>query len=252
MAENASNGIKYYLRLPIDNQEQLARIRHWSHLKLAFDKDFVWVTNFELIQIESVLVKSIPYKTLFYSHSGKLFLLDSLLPDSKEPSFLWTPIERALPLRIENFNHNYFGTNEQLEIKIIESLEEERAEVMQVELDALEKYIVSAPEIRLSKIHWLLIENSFALLFGTPMLPLNGNVFWIKGNAILPVGFGFELNLLSENIDNKINPKKEFFSVWNEDSSYYLIEKNKLKPLSIASFRKTRQKTNLNLTRNEQ
>ena len=171
MAENAPNGIKYYLHVPIENLDHLARLREWSNLKMAFDKESVWITNFELIQLDSVWVKSIPIKTIFYSQNGKLFLLNSLLPDRKEPTFLWTPIERALPLHIEKYNTNYFGIEEQLDICIIPSAVQSHAEVMYIALETLENYVLAAPEIRLSKLNWVVVDEKFALLFGTPLLP---------------------------------------------------------------------------------
>ena len=89
---------------------------------VGFDDDNVWISNFEQVQIESVLVKAIPNVTLYYSKNSKLFLLNSLLPSCKEPMLLWTPIERALPLKIHSFNHNYFGLDDKLSISIVSEI----------------------------------------------------------------------------------------------------------------------------------
>ncbi len=41
MAQHAENHIVHYLSIPKDKKDDLGAIRHWSHLKVAFDKDLI-------------------------------------------------------------------------------------------------------------------------------------------------------------------------------------------------------------------
>jgi hypothetical protein len=34
------------------------------------------------------------------------------------PNLLWTPIERALSIDLPSFNHNFFGINQSVDIKL--------------------------------------------------------------------------------------------------------------------------------------
>ena len=239
MAKDSANIVNYFLCVDESHKNDIAKLRQWTNLKVAFEEDKIWITNFERYQIESTEVKSIPYKSLYYSNNNKLFLKHSLLPSRKEPSLLWTPIERALPLKIDNYNHNFFGISEDLAIKLIPTQESKEAEMMLLSLKTLNTYAETAPEIRLAKLSWVIINDNEALVFGQPILPINGKVYWRQNDMLMPVGFDFELYLLNQQIEKIIDAEKQYLKIWNEDSSYFNINKDLLMPLSLGSIRKT-------------
>lgn len=241
MANNVANDIIFFLVVDINNKTDLASIRQWNNLKVAFDENVIWVKDFSYAQIHSLEVKSIPYKTVYYAKDGKLYLLNSLLPNKNVPSLLWTPIDRALPIQLPSFNHNYFGINEQVEINIIPSIVEENSVAMVAALTDLKNYINIAPDVRLKKIKWCVLNNDKALLLGIPFLPIKGNAYWQRSDFLLPAGFDFELFILSNFLNNKLNPDNENWIIWNTDGSYFPIEKKSLQQLSISSFKQTIQ-----------
>lgn len=241
MAQDSSSSLAYFLVVEKIHKDDLAPLRKWSHLKVAFDKNQIWITNFDHAQIESIEVKSVPYKTIFYRKDSKLFLLNSLLPERNEPSFLWTPIERAFPLEIINANHNYFGIEEKIAVKLIREEVERAAEVLLTNISTLENYLNAAPAIRLKNLTWTVVGETEVLIFGKPLLPISGTVFWKNQEAIIPVGYNFELPMLSEAINKKINAEQNTWVIWFKDGTYFSIDKSQLMPLSLSSFRKTMQ-----------
>ncbi|MFY7963957.1 MAG: hypothetical protein ACOVO1_03585 [Chitinophagaceae bacterium] len=241
MANNVANDIIYFLVIDINNKTDLANIRQWNNLKIAFDVGTIWVKDFSYAQIHSIEVKSIPYKTVYYAKDGKLYLLNSLLPNKNIPSLLWTPIERALPIQLPSFNHNYFGINEQVEINIIPSIVEENSVALIVLLKDLKNYIYTAPNVRLKKIKWCILNNDKALLLGIPFLPIKGNAYWQRSDFLLPAGFDFDMFILSDFLNKKLNPNKQDWIIWNTEGSYFPVAKTSLKQLSISSFKLTFQ-----------
>lgn len=241
MAQDASNDINYYLVIDGIHKADLANIRHWNNLKIAFDENRVWVKDFSYAQINSIEVKSIPYKKSFYAKHGKLFLQGSLLPDRNIPSLLWTPIDRAIPIRLPSFNHNYFGVQEKVPINLVPSDREEEAVAMITGIVALQQYIETAPAIRLQKLMWVILDNDKVLLHGRPLLPIAGNVFWKQKDFLIPAGFNFDLFLLIDPLNNLINPKNNYLVVWDTVGTYFLVDKNDMQPLSISSFRSSHQ-----------
>ncbi len=242
MAENSSNSINYYLVIRREDEAEVASIRHWKNLKVAFEKDYIWITNFELVQIDSVVVKSIPYKLIYYSKDGKLYLKNSLLPEQNEPNMLWTPIERAFPLRIYSYNHNYFGIEERIPIKLVQDENIKEARVMLSDTKALKEYIEVSAEVRVKKLEWTVVNNNKVLIFGTPLLPIQGSTLWVKGQSIIPVGLNFELYILQQQIEKSMNVNGDVWIVWNSDSSYFKVDKTAIMPLTLSSFRKTIEK----------
>ena len=241
MEKNAPNDLGWFLKIDAGFKEDLASIRSWENLKLAYESNTIWVTNFDQQQIDSKEVKSMPYKTIFYSKNGKLYPKNSLLPECNQPSLLWTPIERALPIQLPKFNHNYFGIEEQISLQLIQVDEEQEARALLVLIDTLGKYINTAPVVRLKNISWVTINNVEAMLFGTPFLPLNGGAFWIDGNSLIPVGYNFDLHSISHFLYKSICEENNCWIVWNKDSSYFKIEKNIPVKLTAGSFRQTHE-----------
>lgn len=239
MATDTSNTINYYLCLKKEQIEHLGSIRLWSNLKAAFEGTKIWVTGFEQYQIESLEVKTIPYKTIFDEHDGKLHLHNSLLPERNIPSLLWTKIDRALPIELPSLNHNFFGIEEQISMQLIASETEAPAIAMVTSVDRLKAYIETAPSIRLQNLKWAVLENNEVFILGQPLLPITGNVFWQRADFIIPVGFDFELSLLVNTLNNVLNTGRKSLIIWNKDSSYFKIGHTDLQRLSLSSFRQT-------------
>lgn len=237
MAQNTTNGIVYYLACSLSEKESLGNIRAWSNLKVAYEGDLIWIKDLDYVQINSIEVKSLPSKTLYYAKEGKLYLLNSLLPHCNIPSLLWTPIERALPISIPDFNHNFFGLQERIALRLVPSTIEAKSIAMLTTLQTLEQYITSASAIRLQGLKWTIINANSAFITGQPLLPIDGNVFWQRGNFIIPAGYDFDLSILCDILDNSINPNAKHWVMWQTDNSYTLIPKNTMMPLSLSGFR---------------
>lgn len=241
MAKDAANDLVYYLVLDESRKADLAQIRHWNNLRIAFDEGKIWVRGLDAVQVESLDVKSMPYKTLYYENDGKLYLYNSALPDRNLPSLLWTPVDRALPLRLPSLNHNYFGIDEKIAVQIVPSAKETEAAAMITTLGLLGKYLETAPAIRLKHLTWVMLNRDRALILGNPMLPVSGTVFWQRSAHLLPAGSDFDLYLLSAALHKQIDPDRRSFIVWQTDSTYFTVNQTDFQALSLSSFMKTMQ-----------
>lgn len=242
MAKDTSDHImntSHYLQIQKEYKDDLGKIRHWDTLKIAFDRDDIWVKGFDYAQIHAIEIKRIPYKTLFYEKEGKLFLLNSQLPDQNIPSVLWTPIDRALPIELPMYNHNYFGIDQDIPVQLISSEKEEEVVALLSSVDVLKQYIETAPAIRLQKLEWVLVNNDDVLIIGRPLLPVTGTVFWRQYDFLIPAGYDFELPMLTEMAHQKMNPKKENYLVWSANNTWFSISKENIQPLTRGSFRMT-------------
>lgn len=236
MAENFTD---HLVQIESVHKEHLGQIRHWDNLKIATEGNYIWIKNFTEWQLSSAELLSIPFTKTFVNKDNLLFPKGSLLPFRKMPNLLWTPIERALSIELSNFNHNFFGIHQSLEIKLISTEPEQKATVLLVNIHTSNKYIVNASAIRLNPLKWVLIDNENALIFGEPMLPVDGKTFWQKGNFIFPVGLHFEFPLLEKFIEIKLNLNQSQWIWWTSEDSYCLIDRIMLKPLSISSWKQT-------------
>lgn len=237
MEKNAADNIDYLLAIEDIYKDHLAPIRHWSNLKVATEGTTIWVKNIDYAQVKSVEVQSMPYKRLFYERNGKLFPITSNLPDRNVPSLLWAPIERAIPVTLPSFNHNFFGLAEKTTIRLVSSDAECPAIAMITDLQSLQQYVETAPAIRLKTISWAVLNNDKAFLLGTPLLPISGAVYWRSGATLMPAGYDLNFHSLTESITRQLCPDNDSWVVWNTDATYFLIDKDDLQPLSRSSLR---------------
>ena len=245
MAKDAANDLGYFLLIDAQYQSDLGNISPWKNLKVAFDGNDIWVRDFDYAQIHSVEVKTMPYKTIFYSRGGKLFPLNRLLPDRNVPGLLWTPIERVLPVRLPAMNHNYFGLAEQIDIHLVAADAEREAVAMIIPLTTLKAYIETAPAVRLQGLQWTVLNAADALLVGQPLLPIAGTVYWARQNLLLPAGYDLELYALAGTLQQVLDPSGNHWTVWLTDHTYFQVSRLDLQALSLGSFRATMRQFSL-------
>jgi hypothetical protein len=239
VAEDIANHIVYWLQLKAHQKNYLGHIRHWDNLKMAVDAENIWVKDFTAAQLEATDLKCVPFAQLFYCKDNLLFPKGSLLPACKLPSLLWTPIERALPVELAGFNHNFFGIAQQQMIQLVPAVQEQKATILLTDINLANDYIINAPAIRLQPLQWTLINNKEVLFVGEPLLPLNGKAYWQKEQFILPVGYIFEFAILEKIAAEKIDATGTNLIWWRDEHTYCLLTPNVLQSLSIASWRQT-------------
>ncbi|KAA3440710.1 hypothetical protein [Rufibacter hautae] len=238
MAENPSNHINFLLEIDQEHLSDLVQIRSWFNLKIAHEGRTYWVKDFTQQQLESLEVKSIPFKKLYSLQNNLLFPYGSKLPSKRLPSaLLWTPLERGLPVTLPAYNHNYFGLQEKIQVKLVPADIEQPDFGLVVSLATLSAYVQTAPAIRLQNLSWLILKPEAALVLGTPLLPVPGRSYWQRGSHLLPTGYDFELPVLQEVIQQKINPEQEEWVFWQPNGSYSFITKAQFRPLTISSVR---------------
>lgn len=229
----------YFLEISKKHIDFLGAIRDWENLKVAFDGELVWVKDFHSEQLNAIEIQQIPFHIVYELKENLLFKKGSLLPVKKLPSgLLWSPIIRAVSVSLPKFNHNYFGIDQKLEIRLKPSEIENEAYGLLTDYNELKAYIETAPDFRLKPLEWVLFEKNI-LILGKPMLPIKGAAFWLKNDFLLPSGYDFEHTVLAKTIQQHLNPSREDLIVWRADNSCFRIAKNNLKPLSISSFRLT-------------
>ncbi len=239
MAENSSKNLNWILEIDQQRIDYLAPIRHWSDLKMAVDQGLCLVKGFTAEQLEMPEIRSIPFKRLFYEKENRLYPSGSLLPVKRmSTTLLWMPLERGLPLRIPSFNHNYFGIDQRLIVRLIPSAIPQPSFAMLISLDILGHYIHSAPAIRLQGLSWILVDEK-ALVLGSPLLPLPGETWWRKDSSLLPSGYDWEWSVLSIRPGGDLDSGDDQWLLWDRNGSYMPVPKTQCQSLSLSSFRLT-------------
>ncbi|MFM2387302.1 MAG: hypothetical protein RL660_2059 [Bacteroidota bacterium] len=237
MAENSSNHVVYLLEVESLHKDFLSSIRHWPNLKMATESGYIFIKGFTATQIESATLKSIPFSTIYEIKDNLLFRKGDLLPSKKMGALLWSPLERGLSITLDQFNHNFFGIQDTIEIKLAPSSIEHKAAFILIDKVQAENYIVNASAIRLKNKSWVLVNDNKVLIAGAPHLPVNGQAYWQSDKFILPVGYDFEFPILAEIIRQRISNLNYIW--WQDSTTYTIIKPSSFTPLSIGSWRLT-------------
>ncbi len=246
MEKNIGDDLTFWCCLPENAQDYLGQVRHWDNLKVGTEGGRIWVRDLNKTQIESATVQSLPFVQRFSCRDNLLFPLGSALPNQKIPLLLWTPIQRAVRVDLPNRFYDYtkvFDNKPFILPKLIPSEIEKPAFALLTSLKELGNYVEIAAAIRLKPLSWVIVETaqhieqeSQVLIVGTPILPIRGKTFWLSGDFLMPTGFAMELPILQELWQQKINFYNMYFIVWQEDSTFFRVDKLAFTPLSLASF----------------
>ncbi len=237
MAQNAANDLTWMMSVARERLDDLGSIRHWSNLKMGFDGDTVWVRDFTTAQIQSAAVKMMPFKSVYRLNGNKLFPEGSQLPARNEPALLWTPVDRGLPVTFPALNHHFFGIATKVPVQLVVSEHILPTYALLVSLDDLEMYIETAPAVRLQHLGWTILDSDFALVMGSPVLPVPGAAFYRSKDFLLPAGYTLEFPVLADILNKKVNTSGRNWVLWRADGTCSMIDKQQVKPLTTGAFR---------------
>ncbi|GGA89056.1 hypothetical protein [Puia dinghuensis] len=239
MAAHPSNLVTWLLEIDEAHLEFLAPVRHWDFLSMASGPGVCWVKGFRPEDLESPEITSIPFKRLLYLRDEHLFPAGGLVPLKQLPAGLaWIPLEKGLPLQLPSFNHNYFGIQERLTIRLVPASIEKAPAALLAPLDVLRAYADMASSIRLKGLNWVVLDDQ-ALVVGEPLLPLPGEVYWRQGHHLLPAGFAFEFPFLVETIGANVGSPGACLLLWDKEGGCLRIGRDMFCPLSRSSVRQT-------------
>lgn len=242
MEENAADHLTAYISgIPASEEASLHTIRHWKNLSVAFDGDMVWIKGFTQEQALAPFVKQIPFMELYEQKLGLLFKKGKLVPERKMPKgLLWNPVNRAFPVSLDEVNHNFFGIQQNIPVRIVPAAAEQVATALLSDMEVAEKYITTAAAVRLNALNWCLLGKQ-AFFTGTPLLSIPGTAYWSRSAHYIPAGFDFEFPMLEKNIRKQLDPEGENKIIWFRNNSYALLPAKYLVPLSVSSFRLSKQ-----------
>ncbi|QQV03260.1 MULTISPECIES: hypothetical protein [Chryseobacterium] len=240
MAKDSSNRLKeFWAEIPRADEGYLGSIRDWRNVQIALEEDVIWLKGFNEEQAASKEIQQLPNFLLYELRDGLLFRKEALVPSKKmRTALLWTPIDKALRLTFPLFNHNFFGIDGKIEIKLKPSEEEHPATALLCSIAEIKDIIVTLPKFKLEKINWVVVGDK-ALFTGIPLLSLPGKAFWEKDGHLLPTGYDFEFKNMSSLLQRKYNAGRNQWLLWNKNGNVLYLNKEDFRKLSVSSFRLT-------------
>ena len=91
--------------------------------------------------------------------------------------------------------------------------------------DVWKQYAKTASETRLFATRFAVSEKNKVLIIGDPLPSLPGIEYWQTGNVLLPAGYDFELSIMEEFVNKKLNENKSAVILFDKDGSWQRIDK---------------------------
>lgn len=239
MAANIEINIEYLAIIKIEHKDYLNQLRHWKNLKIASHANSIWIKEITHDQLNNNVFESIPYMEVYAIQNKNLIPKGKIIPTEIVPNLLWTPIQLAIPVQLPKLNSNYFGLTFSYTPKLKKTEQEVPASVLISTINNVDHYINKSSKHRLQQIQWTRLPDNRVLFIGKPMLPINGEAYWISGDFIFPLGYNLELSFLHLEIAKMIDATRLNFIWWVTEFEFALIDKSLFTPLSIASWNKT-------------
>lgn len=229
----------YLIQIESVDRENLRNLISWDNLYIGESDDFIWIKGFTENQINSIEIKSIPRKKIFTEKNNKLYLFKSRLPHASTIKLNWIPIKSFFSIRIDHFNHNFFGVKSSINIILKEIQQEVSPTFLLVELNHLAEYVEYSFSFRIERLKWLIINNTHALIKGTPLLPLPGELFWERDKMVFPLGLDLELPILQPILLKSLNEDDDKLIFWNKEGTFFTVYQDEFIGLTLSSVRKT-------------
>jgi hypothetical protein len=221
----------------------LYQVRTLKGLEIASENDFFWVrsSNNE-ITIESKIKQLPSLNSYRLDGQNFYFAIKGLTPLGKlNDDLKWellkdfmkvtSPVS-AMPAVLE----------QKLEIRLVASEKEQIGVGLIIEFEDFINYVENAPEIRLKNLNFAVSQEKQVILIGNPLPPIQGREYWKKNQILLPSGFDFSPSILATLIEQKLNPRQEYWLIFFTDGSWQNISKNHFKQLSRSAARLTQLK----------
>lgn len=179
-------------RTHLQNAEDVADLRHLCHFNVLVDGNDLWLRGDVGEGNVTGRIRSIPDAELFEVQSGQhLIRSGETVPCARLPDGEWQPIEQWIELQLPSPGFAAV-LRDKLALKLVRSTRPTEANILETNWNSWFEYVISAPQIRLSRLGYALSDQDRVLVRGTPLPPINGRRHFESYGVILPTGWRFE------------------------------------------------------------
>ncbi len=226
------------LRLHSRDAAALAPHRTRAGWQLCGDGESLWLQCPDHAETECA---ALPCTERYHAdNQGRLRLPGGTLPVAKTPAGPWLPLTEALPLQ-PGPPALPGRTREPLTISLVRSERAVTAGGMLLPLESLVPWVEKAPRLRLQRLQFAARADGQTFVRGTPLPPVAGVSFYMKGALALPCGWDFAPHVWSGWVEKALAVPAGALAVVHENATIELIGAEGFVPLTLGALRRTLQ-----------
>ena len=200
----------------------LGAVRCIANLKAAMQEEEIWIRGIDF-QTKDLRIQQLPAVKIYrLGEENLLFPNKKITPVGKLPELEWESLQTFIAVEAP-VSAMPGEVQDSLLIRLVVAKEEQNVEALLIDLKAWKEYAATAPQIRLEQIQFAVSENDEVLICGTPMIPLPGKTFWLRGNVLLPSGYDLEMPVFAKMIQKRLDREGASFILFRENGTWEKI-----------------------------
>ncbi len=224
------------LRLHADDAAALGPLRTRAGWALCEADGTLWLQCPDTAEAECA---ALPCGGRYRSDArGLLTPLHGTLPVAQAPAGPWLPLAEALA--VQQVTAVMPGrTRERLTISLVRIGSESPAQALLLPLASLAAWVENAPRIRLNLLQFAAAADGRTFVRGTPLPPVPGSPFYLRGALALPCGWDFAPHVWAGWVEKSLAVPAGALALVHEDASMEMIGAEGFSPLTLAAVRRT-------------
>lgn len=230
---------RVYLLATAD-QEALGSVRHLPGLLAAEAGGQLWLRGLPAAGALPLPVRGLPAVAIYtLDAEGRLFAEGQRTPTARLPAGLaWQPLRTLLPLALPTAALPGKGAPA-YRVRLRPSARAEAGAALLTTLAAWHAYADTAPEIRLTSLHFAVAADARVLLLGTPLPPLPGQELWQRDGLLLPAGLDLEAPLLGPLLRQRLQEAPDDVLLLGADGGWERVAAEHVLPVTRSAVRLT-------------
>ena len=222
-------------------QKHLGQVRHLAGCWVAEQEDFLWL-KYQWGKGEIPLaLQQLPAKARYrLEEEGWLFPVQGLTPIGKLPKLDWLPI--AAFVTVELPTAALPGVvKEPSPANLIRSEQLKESHYLLLSWKRWKEYALQASNLRLAPLSFAVSARQEALIYGYPLPPLPGQLFWEEYRILLPAGWAFEHAIMAQILSVTQLEGKEEILLYPLKNECERLARTDFQPASRSAIRNTQK-----------
>jgi hypothetical protein len=164
--------------------------------------------------------------------------VDERIPSRRMPEIHWRPLQAWLQVETP-FSALPADGPRRASLVLERSSEEREAGLLLTRLEELTRFAASAAKVRLDRLQFAATRDGEALARGTPLPPVPGRRFVLRGRVAVPAGFSWRPAVSVDVLERVLGVSGDALLLWNEDGTVIRLLGEQFVPLTRGALAAT-------------
>ncbi len=237
------SGIKeWILVLAHKDAATVGAVRDMPGLRAAMHGEELWLRGITIAGRAELKLQQLPaLQTYMLDEQDRLFPPGKPTPIGQLPHARWQTLQEFIPVTLP-VSAMPGALPAPYPIQLAPSSTPQEGDALLTELAVWKTYAEGAPLARLQPLRFAVSESNAVLVVGTPLPPVPGREYFLRGNILLPCGYDFDPPVIASLIARKLNPQGQDLLLFDMDGQWEQIPLEYFVPCTRSAIRLTKDR----------